>query len=64
MTQEKKRRHRRKHPELNRNCYNCNHCQYIGEGDYICDMSNDIVIADWQPSEDYNSCKGKEFENI
>lgn len=64
MTQEKKRRHRRKHPELNRNCYNCNHCQYIGEGDCICDMSNDIVIADWEPSEDFNSCKGKEFENI
>jgi hypothetical protein len=35
---------KRKHPELNKNCYNCNHCQYIGEGGYVCDMSNDVVI--------------------
>ena len=38
---------KRKHPELNKNCYNCNHCQYIGEGGYICDMNNDVVIEDW-----------------
>jgi hypothetical protein len=55
---------KRKHPELNKNCFNCNHCQYIGEGGYICDMSNDVVIEDWQPAEDFNICKGKDFENL
>lgn len=57
-------KHKRKNPELNKNCYNCNNCEYIGDGGYICSMSNDIVIEDWQPTEDFNSCGGKEFENI
>ena len=55
---------KRKHPECKRNCHNCNNCVYIGEGDYMCSMSNDIVIENWQPTEDYYSCEGKEFENI
>lgn len=59
-----KRKMKRKHPELNKNCYNCNNCIYIGEGGYMCSMSNDIVIEDWQPTEDFNSCGGKEFANI
>lgn len=55
---------KRKHSENNRNCYNCNNCTYIGEGGYLCCMNNDIVIEDWQPTEDFNSCNGKEFEQI
>jgi hypothetical protein len=51
-------KHKRKHPELNKNCFNCNNCEYIGEGDYICSMNNDIVIGEWQPTEDFNSCGG------
>lgn len=47
-----------------RNCYNCNNCEYIGEGGYMCSMNNDVVIEDWQPTEDFNSCEGKDFENI
>ena len=47
-----------------RNCYNCNHCVYVGEGGYICDMSTDVVIDFWEPTEGFNSCKGKDFENI
>lgn len=61
---DKKPKRKRKHPELNRNCYNCNNCVYIGEGGYICGISNNIVVEDWHPTEDYNSCKGKDFENI
>lgn len=57
-------KHKRKHPELNKNCYNCNNCEYIGEGGYMCSMNNYIVIEDWRPTEDFNSCKGKDFENI
>ena len=25
-------RRKHKHPELSKNCYNCNNCEYIGEG--------------------------------
>lgn len=50
--------------ENSRNCYNCNNCEYIGEGGYMCSINNDIVIEDWQPTEDYRSCGGKEFERI
>ena len=59
-----KRKHKKSHTECDRNCYNCNNCEYIGEGGYMCSMNNDIVIEDWQPTEDFNSCKGKDFESI
>lgn len=25
----------------------CEHCIYIGDGDFICDILDDIVISDW-----------------
>ena len=62
-----KRKHKPRvitHSENSRNCYNCNNCEYIGEGGYMCSMNNDIVIEEWQPTEDYRSCKGKDFEKI
>lgn len=60
-----KRKHKKSNtPECDRNCYNCNYCEYICEGDYMCSMSNDIVIEDWEPTGDFNSCKGKGFEPI
>lgn len=60
------RKHKRNHPhpEQTKNCYYCEHCIYLGEGGYMCGMSNDIVIEDWQPTEDFNSCRGKEFVSI
>ena len=27
----------------------CNHCIYIGEGDFICALANELVIVDWVP---------------
>jgi hypothetical protein len=39
----------------------CENCLYIGEGDYMCDTNNEIVIEEWQPTEDYYYCGGKEF---
>lgn len=59
-----KRKHNKCHPDCDRNCYNCNNCEYIGEGGYMCSMNNDIIIEDWQPTEDFNSCNGKDFESI
>jgi hypothetical protein len=47
------------------NCHHCEHAVYIGDGDYICDMSNDIIMIDWgTPTEDYYQCDGKDFEEI
>ena len=42
-------------------CHMCEYCLYIGEGDYMCDTNTDIVIEEWQPTEDYYSCGGKKF---
>lgn len=42
-------------------CDSCSHCVYIGEGGYMCDMTNDIVIEDWIPTEDYYNCEGVNY---
>ena len=31
----------------------CQCCQYIGEGDSWCDEIGEIVLEDWQPTEDF-----------
>ena len=35
----------------------CDHCIYLGEGDFMCDPHKVIVVADWTPTEDYMKCK-------
>ena len=30
----------------------CPHCQYIGEGDSLCEVTTEIVLSDWTPTED------------
>jgi len=29
----------------------CDHCLYIGEGDSICDVTHEIVLSDWMPTD-------------
>lgn len=55
---------KRRHRECRRNCYFCDNCTYIGDGGYMCDVDNSIVIDDWEPTEDFFSCFGKEFVSI
>ena len=31
----------------------CPNCQYIGEGDSLCDETGEIVLADWEPTEHF-----------
>lgn len=31
----------------------CPNCQYIGEGDSICDVNMAIVLDDWVPTDDF-----------
>lgn len=35
----------------------CDHCEYICEGDFLCDKHQTVVVADWEPTEDYMICK-------
>ena len=35
----------------------CDECLYIGIGDFICGIHQKIVVADWQPTEDYQCCR-------
>lgn len=37
----------------------CEHCIYIGEGDFVCDKNDDYVtiIEDFIPTDDYLRCK-------
>lgn len=50
--------------ESEQNCYNCEHCVYVGEGGYICAQNNSIVIDEWMPTYGFNSCRGKGFVKI
>lgn len=55
-------RHKMKMPPERKDCYACEHCVYLGEGGYMCDLTNDIVIEDWQPDDAFYHCGGKKFE--
>ena len=41
----------------------CHHCEYIGEGDFLCDKFEDedgnpiVVIVDWETTDDYMRCR-------
>ena len=48
-----------------RNCFNCAHCIYIEDGDYICDMNNEPVLTEFVvPWEAFYQCEGKDYEAI
>jgi len=31
----------------------CDNCQYIGEGDSLCDATGNIVLSDWEATDDF-----------
>jgi len=35
----------------------CDCCQYIGEGDFLCDKHMEIVVSDWAPTENFLMCR-------
>lgn len=39
------------------NCFECDNCVYVGEGDLFCDKVMDLVIDDWLPSDSFGGCK-------
>lgn len=44
-----------------RNCGTCDHCVYLGEGDHMCDLDNEIVINEWEPTDEYYHCEGRNY---
>ena len=36
----------------------CDDCVYICEGDFLCEKQQEIVVADWQPTEYFMQCGG------
>jgi hypothetical protein len=58
------RKKKRKPMTSERNCYNCTKCVYLSEGGYMCECNNEVVIEDFEPTDDFYSCGGKEFEQI
>lgn len=45
-----------------KDCYSCDNCVYIGEGDHMCDVNNMLVLDDFMPTDNYFWCDGDEFE--
>ena len=35
----------------------CDCCQYVGEGDFLCDEHMEIVVSDWEPTVNYLMCQ-------
>ncbi len=42
-------------------CHTCEHCVYIGEGGHMCDLTNSIVLDDWEPTDDFLECRGEDY---
>lgn len=41
----------------NKNCFDCENCIYVLQGDYLCDMINEIVITEFSsPIEHFMEC--------
>ncbi len=45
----------------NETCCGCENCVYIGEGDCLCDVHQTIVLAAWEPTDEFYICEGKDF---
>lgn len=37
----------------------CDCCQYIGEGDFLCDKYLEVVVEDWEATENFQMCMKK-----
>lgn len=47
---------KRKKAVVKKDCLSCEHCIPIGEGDHWCDETQEIVIEDYIPNENYRCC--------
>lgn len=35
----------------------CACCQYIGDGDFVCDKYFELVVTDWEPTQNFLMCR-------
>lgn len=52
---------KRKNPKP-KDCFTCDSCIYVGEGDHWCDETHEIVIEDFIPNENYLCCLREKTE--
>lgn len=63
------KRHKRKYKKVPtvmvpmRDCTQCANCQYLGEGDFLCDVRMKLVITDWDMSTSCRKCNTFISEN-
>ena len=44
-------------------CPTCTHCVYIGDGDYICDVDEPVIVMEEHiPNDNYWYCAGCDWE--
>ena len=43
-------------------CFNCGRATYIGDGGYMCDKHDKIVIDDWEATDDFMCCDGNDYK--
>ena len=46
-----------------KDCWSCDACLYVGEGDHWCDETHEIVIEDFIPNENYLCCQRERKNN-
>lgn len=45
-----------------KNCLDCANCVYVGDGGYLCDCRQEIVIEDFvAPTGEFLCCEGKDW---
>ncbi len=59
MSRSRKKAHNRPAPKKFCDPGVCDCCQYIGEGDFLCDKHMEIVVSDWAPTEYYLMCQNR-----
>ena len=60
MSRKHKKAHDRTKPKKVCDPGVCDCCQYIGEGDFLCDKHMEIVVSDWIPTESYLMCQNQD----
>ena len=60
MTRKHKKVHDRTKPKKFCDPGVCDCCQYIGEGDFLCDKYMEIAVSDWEPTEYYLMCQNRD----
>lgn len=65
MSRRYKRKHKKVPPALFPicDCTQCANCQYLGDGDFLCDVRMKLVIIDWDMSTSWRKCNTFISEN-